>query len=192
MFAALLDTCVLWPSLQRDFLLSLAVEGLYRPLWSEAILEELEFHERKKLTTRRGLPELEAAQRAAHLLERMREAFPDAVVLGWESLEGTYGLPDFNDEHVVAAAHMGGAGAIVTHNVKDFPRARVPASIHVLHPVDFLFNTVSVDPVRALVAVTELADRQARRDASRDVDWVLGELERRYGLQSVVGLIRDS
>src|SRR5271166_3117720 len=123
MFAAVLDTSVLWPSRQRDFLLSLTVEGMYRPLWSTAILEELEYHHARKLV-RHGVSEAAAAQRARHLIERMCLVFGDAVVVDWESLEGSFGLPDPDDEHVVAAAVVGGAGAIVTHNLRDFPRAK--------------------------------------------------------------------
>jgi hypothetical protein len=51
-FTALLDTCTLWPSLRRDFLLSLAVEGLCRPVWSSVILAESHHEEVAKLVTR--------------------------------------------------------------------------------------------------------------------------------------------
>jgi hypothetical protein len=88
-FAALLDTCVLWLSLQRDFLLSMAIEGLYRPLWSEAILQELHRHERYKLTDRGG-EEADAPAQADRLLDNMRVHFDDALVTGWEPLEGTF------------------------------------------------------------------------------------------------------
>ena len=86
MFTATLDTSVLWPSLQRDFLLSLAIEGTYRPTWSSAILDELQFHEEAKLV-KRGMPVAEAARRAATLIAAMRREFADAEVDGWQPLE---------------------------------------------------------------------------------------------------------
>lgn len=179
MFAALLDTSVLWPSRQRDFLLSLAVEGMYRPLWSTVILEELEYHQARKLLGR-GVTEDAAAQRARHLIDRMCLVFDDAVVLNWESLEGSFGLPDPDDEHELAATVVGGAGAIVTHNLRDFPRAKVPAHIHVVAPAVFAADTVSVSPDVALRAVTAMAARY--RAPGRSVDEVLDELVTRYGM----------
>lgn len=187
MLAAVLDTSVLWPSRQRDFLLSLAVEGLYRPLWSTAILEELEYHQTRKLL-RRGVAGDLAAQRARRLIDQMRLVFDDATVVGWESLEGSFALPDPDDEHVVAAAVAGGADAIVTHNLRDFPRAKVPAHIEVVSPALFTADTVSVSPDVALRAVTAMVARY--RAPGRSVDEVLDELATRYGVEEAVEMIR--
>src|SRR3954447_26302240 len=120
MFTALLDSCVLWPSTQRDFLLSLAFEGAYRFIFSEAILAEVEANEEIK-RVERGDSEEEGRKKAAHLGGRMRSSFGDAIVMQWEGLEGPYRLPDPDDEHVLAAAVVGGAGSIVTENFRDFP-----------------------------------------------------------------------
>ena len=173
MFTALLDTCVLWPSLQRDFLLSLAVVGLYRPVWSSAILDELQYHEERKLI-KRGTPAEEAGQRSHRLITQMRRAFNDAEVEGWEGLEGAFGLPDQDDEHVVAAAVVGGAGVIVTSNISDFPADVVPLAIQVVKPADFAVNTVAVDTVRAWEAVVQIASRRANvdRGSPRKTCWI--------------------
>ncbi|WP_237724228.1 PIN domain-containing protein [Rhodococcus sp. DK17] len=148
----------LWPSLQRDFLLSLAVEGLYRPLWSDAVLEELEYHEALKLVKRGSAPA--AAEAAAKkLIATMNRAFDDSMVEGWEPLEGTFGLPDVDDEHVVAAAVIGGAGAILTDNLKHFPRDYVPAAIQIVSVAEFAADTAAVSPSRALAAVETISAR---------------------------------
>lgn len=190
MFTALLDTCVLWPSLQRDLLLSLAAEGLYRPIWSSALLEELEYHEAIKLERRHGVPPAAAAERAQNLIAQMRAAFDDAEVEGWDGLAGTYGLPDADDEHVVAAAVVGGAGAIITDNVRDFPAHRFPAGLEVLTPAAFAESTVALDPLRAVTAVTAIARRSGRKGPSRTVEEILGALVERYHMDAAVALIR--
>ncbi|GLU59789.1 PIN domain-containing protein [Paenarthrobacter ureafaciens] len=93
MFTALLDSCVLWPSTQRNFLLSLAFEGAYRFVFSEAIIEEVEVNEERK-RIKRGDSEQDAAKKALHLSTQLRLHFPDAIVKNWEGLDGSYGLPD--------------------------------------------------------------------------------------------------
>lgn len=188
MFAAILDTCVLWPSTQRDFLLSLAVEGAYRPMWSEAILEELAEHETLKLQ-RRGLSD--ASERAAHLLGQMRSAFDDAIVQGWEGLEGSYGLPDPDDEHLVAAAVVGGAGAIVTENLKDLPADLMPVGIEVQTAAEFLASQVALSPCMAVRAVSQIAARSGQGGRpKRSMDEILRTLYERYGLTDAVEFVR--
>ena len=185
----MLDTSVLWPSTQRDFLLSLSIENVYRPIWSSAILAELEFHEAEKLINR-GVEPDEARQRAERLVGEMRKHFDDAEVQGWEGLEGSYGLPDPDDEHVVAAAVVGGAGVIVTSNLKDFPRHLVPNGIDVLPPAEFAGNTVHLDPVASLRAVQEISARSGRSGPKLTVIDVLDILETRYEMTEAVAGLR--
>ena len=188
MFTALLDTCVLWPSLQRDVLLSLAAEGMYRPAWSSVILAELEYEQAAKLT-RRGVAPADADNRAAHLIQQMRQAFDDAEITGWEGLDGgTYDLPDPDDEHVVASAVV--AGAIITLNTKDFPATLLPFGLETLRPAEFAANTVALDPHRALHAIRTIASRTGTQGPARTVTELLDILVRRYGFDDAVDQLR--
>ncbi len=190
MFVALLDTNVVWPSLQRDFLLSLHIQGAYRAVWSEAILEELEYHETLKLM-KRGVDEREAEQRAHALIAQMREHFSDSVILGWEGLDGTFGLPDPDDEHVVAAAVVGGAEVIVTENLRHFPAELLPAGIEVLGAAEFARNTVDLSPRGAIAAVDEIVARSGRLGPQLTRERTLDVLEARYGMVEAVRAMRE-
>lgn len=188
-FAAILDTCVLWPSLQRDFLLSMAVENIYRPLWSEAILQELERHEELKLMDRGSEP-AEASAKAGRLIEMMRRAFDDAIVTGWEPLDGSYGLPDPDDEHLVAAAVIGGAGAIVTENFKDLPRDKVPGHIKILGCVKFATESADVNPEAAARAIVEMSKRHVLGEHTPHE--ILELLVTRYGMNEVAEIVEPA
>jgi hypothetical protein len=69
-----------------DTLLSIAEAGAYRPLWSLHVMTELE-----RNLTRRGMDE----KKIAHRLGHMNEAFPDALVTGYEPL-----IPSMINHHV--------------------------------------------------------------------------------------------
>ena len=189
MFIALLDTSVLWPSLQRDFLLSMAIERVYRPVWSEAILAELEYHEALKLQ-KRGAEATDAEARAMRLVGQMRTVFNDAMVTGWEPLEGSYGLPDPNDEHVVAAAQIAGAGVIVTANLKDFPPKLLPDGIEAIPVTEFARDAVSLSPTRSLAAITQIAGRSGRTGPQLTEPEIIDVIESRYGMVEAMAIVR--
>ncbi|MDT5258216.1 MAG: hypothetical protein QOD10_3296 [Mycobacterium sp.] len=83
---------------------------------------------------------------------------------------------------------MGGAGAIVTKNLKDFPRAKIPPHIKLLSPAEFAADTVSVSPDVALRAVQTMAARYGA--PSLTTEDILNRLVERYQLTEATELIR--
>ncbi len=111
---ALLDACVLYPTVMREMLLGAARAGLYEPLWSARILEEWA----RAAAARLG-GEGEAVARGEIAVLRAR--WPDALVRPDPGLEARLYLPDAADIHVLAVAIAGSADLIVTENRADFP-----------------------------------------------------------------------
>jgi len=157
-------------------------------LWSTAILDELRYHEAQKLIAHGHDPAF-AEHRSQRLVDQMNAVFDDAIVVSWESLEGTFGLPDIDDEHVVAAALVGGADMLVTSNLKDFPPQQIPKPLTVISPAQFAADTVAVSPDIAYRAVIGLASRFVR--PSSTVDEILDHLVARYAMIEAVELIRS-
>lgn len=167
MFRVLLDTCVLFKTLLCDTMLSIAEEGLYQPLWSEDILEEL-----RRNLLRYGVAEANVARR----IGLMREGFPDSAVTEYRSLVPSM-TNHVKDRHVVAAAVRGGAELIVTENVRDFPRtATDPYDIDVVDQDEFLLDQLDLEPMSVHRALGRQVSRYRR--APRTVEDLLTALER--------------
>jgi predicted nucleic acid-binding protein len=155
-FRAVLDANVLYPFSLRDTLLRLAELELYDPLWSAQILDEA-----TRNLVEDGRIEIWQAERLVEAMRRTFEAaeVPQAQVLALESAM----LNDEKDRHVLAAAVAGGAEAVVTANLLDFPpEACDPLGVEAVHPDDFLLGLYALVPHLVANAVSEqAADLQA-------------------------------
>lgn len=180
---AMLDACVLYPSSIRDLLMRLAVAGMFRPLWTSTILNEM------VSSVLRQRPDL-TEQRLGRTIQRMAQAYPAGMVTGYEHRIADLELPDPADRHVVAAAMHAGCGLIVTDNSRDFPVARLQSlGLETATADSFLNSLVVRQPAKILDIVGEQAD--ALQQPRLDRAGVLGSLER-AGLVDTASSLREA
>ncbi len=169
---ALLDACVLFPTVLREMLLGVARAGLYTPLWSERLLEEW-----ARAAARHGpVAEMQARSEIALL----RRDWPGASVEPRAGDLARLWLPDANDIHVLAAAIAGSADLIVTFNMRDFPRHTLAEEgVARADPDGFLRDLWRGNPEPvAAVAASVLAEAERLDGAPHD----LRKLLKRAGL----------
>lgn len=155
LYAAVLDANVLHPIVTTEILLRLADRGLFRPVWSREILDEVQ-----RSLERRGRDPAKIERR----IRVMETYFPDSMAEDVARfLPAVPEQVEHGDRHVVAAALAGKADAIVTNNLDDFPAGAVAALAIEIQSLDaFLLNQWSLDPaaVREVLAEIEQDLRQ--------------------------------
>lgn len=161
--AAVLDANALIPIRLASTLLWIAEAGLFQPLWSDRILDEVE----------RNLPQTGIDRhKAARRVGIMREAFgAEALVSGYDELVGKMTC-DPKDAHVLAAAVHDKADAVVTFNLKDFPvESTAPYGIEVLHPDVFLVQLLNRRP-DAVIEALRIGVQDLRRPPKTVNQWL--------------------
>lgn len=149
---AVLDACVLFPTVLREILTDSAGAGLYAPVWSERILDEWRYAA--------GRVSSDAARIAGVEIALLQDRFPTA--LGADDGVAALGLdlPDPADRHVLETALDVGADLIVTANLRDFPRRALAAvGVKALHPDEFLLDLYACSPEAVGGAVMAAHDK---------------------------------
>ena len=166
---AVLDACVLYPTVMREMLFGAARAGFYEPVWGARILEEW------ALTGRKAGAGGEAQTRGEVALAQA--AFPDALRRYPAESEKRFWLPDPGDLHVLALAVASSADLIVTANAKDFPRhILAEEGLSRADPDALLlgFYEANPEPIRALAQ--EARDRIQQLSGE---SWTLRQLLRK-------------
>jgi len=166
---AFYDANVLYPAELRNFLMHLALTGLFRAKWSNAVHEEwiINLLKNRPDITRQKL------ERTRHLMDK---AALDALVEGYEHLIPTLSLPDENDRHVLAAAIRGEAQVIVTMNLKDFPDAVLQhCEMEAQHPDEFIMQLIELAPDVVMDAAE--THRQSLKNQPKSIEEFLASLE---------------
>lgn len=160
-YTAIIDACSLVSVWRRNLLLSLAEAEFFRVRWSPQILAETE-RTLARLHADRGFTD--ADERAARAIAGMTRAFPEALVEDFDRLLGNpMGLPDPDDEHVVAAALKTQAQAIVTENLTDFPASVLGSlNLEARSADEFIADTIALEEGLAIAAVRRLRKRLQR------------------------------
>jgi hypothetical protein len=181
-FIVFYDANVLYPAELRNFLMHLALIGVFRAKWSAEVHKEWI---RNLLANR---PDLTRAQ-----LERTRQlmdkAAPDALVTGYEHLIPGLALPDPDDRHVLAAAIRAGASVIVTCNLGDFPpNVLGEFDIEAQHPDEFILRLLDLVP--GLVVEAAENHRQSLKNPTKTVAEYISSLESK-GLTQTASVLRE-
>ena len=158
---AVLDACVLYPTVLREILQGAATAGLFQPVFSERILREWVL-----ATAKLGpdAPPIAAAEAAA-----LRAAFPRGLIAERPDIEARLLLPDPADVHVLATAIASGADAIVTFNAQDFPGHVLAAEGIVRRDPDgFLWELQSRHP-EAMAGIVEAVRARAEAISGQPV-----------------------
>ena len=152
-FTVIYDACVLYPAHLRDLLMQLALSDLFRARWTEQIHDEWI---RNVLKNRSDLP-FEQLSRTKKL---MNSNVRDCLVTNYEYLIFQLQLPDLDDRHVLAAAIAGGAEAIVTFNLSDFPQSILDQyNVVAQHPDNFISDLLDLKPSKVVAAAKTCQQR---------------------------------
>lgn len=167
-----LDACVIYPISTCDLLLHVAETGLFSPVWSAEIMQEVS---RTSLRFQSSTGHQQVMKRLAD----MNEAFPSAPISGSTEVLAALksSLPDPTDAHVISTAIASRSRFIVTENLRDFPT-------HVLDPLaiipisfdKFMVQLWNRDPWKVLAGLETLLE--AKTKPTLTLNGYLNQLEK--------------